>query len=206
MKFRTKLAIGAAATLGLNGAADATLTYTFSTCSSFTCTKPIATIVSFTTDAIITAPPAPAENISSSPYVPVAYTSVLAGSFTGISISTGRYDPSIGAYFNFSGFVPANGATNYTVNGFDAQFGGAVQGTDLPLVLGAGIYNGIGVFACRDAPCDTTSGYRSQVLLTVTGSPSSPAPEPATWAMFLGGFGLLGAATRRRQRVNVRFA
>jgi hypothetical protein len=206
MKFSTKLAIGAVAALGLNGAADATMTYTFSTCASFTCTKPIATIVSFTTDAIITAPPAPAQDMSSSPYVPVAYTSVLAGSFTGISISTGRYDPSIGAYFNFSGFDPANGATNYTMSGFDAEFGGAVQGTDLPLVLTAGIYNGIAVFACRDASCETTSGYRSQVLLTVSGTPNSPVPEPTTWAMFIGGFGLLGTGMRRHRRVNVRFA
>jgi hypothetical protein len=31
--------------------------------------------------------------------------------------------------------------------------------------------------------------------------PVSAVPEPATWAMMLGGFGLLGAATRRRNRV-----
>jgi hypothetical protein len=35
----------------------------------------------------------------------------------------------------------------------------------------------------------------------------SPAavPEPATWAMMVGGFGLMGAALRRRQRVAVSF-
>jgi hypothetical protein len=33
---------------------------------------------------------------------------------------------------------------------------------------------------------------------------SAPAvPEPATWAMMLGGFGLLGAAMRRKSRVRV---
>lgn len=31
-------------------------------------------------------------------------------------------------------------------------------------------------------------------------------PEPATWAMMLGGFALLGASARRRQRTTVRFA
>jgi hypothetical protein len=30
--------------------------------------------------------------------------------------------------------------------------------------------------------------------------PAAAVPEPATWAMMLGGFGLLGAATRRRAR------
>jgi hypothetical protein len=31
-------------------------------------------------------------------------------------------------------------------------------------------------------------------------------PEPATWAMMISGFGLMGAAMRRRTRVNVAFA
>lgn len=32
------------------------------------------------------------------------------------------------------------------------------------------------------------------------------APEAATWAMFIGGFGFVGGAMRRRQRTTVRFA
>jgi hypothetical protein len=31
-------------------------------------------------------------------------------------------------------------------------------------------------------------------------------PETASWAMFIGGFGMIGTALRRRQRTNVRFA
>jgi hypothetical protein len=41
--------------------------------------------------------------------------------------------------------------------------------------------------------------------LTV-GQAAAAVPEPATWAMFIGGFGLIGGAMRRRQRVAVRFA
>jgi hypothetical protein len=37
-------------------------------------------------------------------------------------------------------------------------------------------------------------------------TPPSSVPEPATWAMFIGGFGLIGSAMRRRQRTAVRFA
>jgi hypothetical protein len=34
----------------------------------------------------------------------------------------------------------------------------------------------------------------------------SAAPEPASWALMLGGFGLVGGAMRRRQRTSVRFS
>jgi hypothetical protein len=33
-------------------------------------------------------------------------------------------------------------------------------------------------------------------------SPPGPLPEPATWAMMIGGFGLIGAQCRRRQRLS----
>jgi len=35
--------------------------------------------------------------------------------------------------------------------------------------------------------------------------PSSPAPEPASWAMMVGGFGLVGGALRNRKKAAVRF-
>lgn len=35
---------------------------------------------------------------------------------------------------------------------------------------------------------------------------NAPVPEPATWAMMVGGFGLLGGAMRRRQRTAVTYA
>ncbi|MDO6416354.1 PEPxxWA-CTERM sorting domain-containing protein [Sphingomonas sp. BIUV-7] len=37
------------------------------------------------------------------------------------------------------------------------------------------------------------------------GAPAA-VPEPATWGMFIGGFGLVGGSLRRRQRTNLRFA
>jgi hypothetical protein len=61
-----------------------------------------------------------------------------------------------------------------------------------------------------------TSGVLNtiRVIGTITGSgiytgtvtfTSSPVPEPASWAMMIGGFGLIGAAMRRRT-TTVRFA
>jgi hypothetical protein len=40
----------------------------------------------------------------------------------------------------------------------------------------------------------------------VTITDASPAPEPASWAMMVGGFGLVGGALRSRKKVAVRFA
>jgi len=45
-----------------------------------------------------------------------------------------------------------------------------------------------------------TNGSVSGVALYSTGV---AVPEPATWAMMLGGFGVLGAAARRRQRTAI---
>jgi hypothetical protein len=36
-------------------------------------------------------------------------------------------------------------------------------------------------------------------------APPPAVPEPATWAMFIGGFGVIGASMRRRQRTKVAF-
>jgi hypothetical protein len=43
-------------------------------------------------------------------------------------------------------------------------------------------------------------------IVPTTVVPPSAVPEPATWAMFIGGFGLIGGAMRRRQKVSVSFA
>lgn len=35
-------------------------------------------------------------------------------------------------------------------------------------------------------------------IITTPPEPAAPVPEPATWAMMIGGFGLIGTAMRRR--------
>jgi hypothetical protein len=50
----------------------------------------------------------------------------------------------------------------------------------------------------------TRSQLTSDFAFTLTGN--AAVPEPATWALMLGGFGLAGAALRRRQRTVVSFA
>lgn len=47
--------------------------------------------------------------------------------------------------------------------------------------------------------------WGSQLLSNIVGNVNA-VPEPATWAMMIAGFGMAGAAIRRRQRVSVSFA
>ncbi|MES2289998.1 MAG: PEPxxWA-CTERM sorting domain-containing protein [Pseudomonadota bacterium] len=50
--------------------------------------------------------------------------------------------------------------------------------------------------------------FESVAGATITASTAIPAavPEPATWAMMIGGFGVMGVAMRRRRRTTVSFA
>jgi len=50
------------------------------------------------------------------------------------------------------------------------------------------------------------SSYWAAFNDITTSSASSPAPEPASWAMMLGGFGLVGGAMRSRRKAGVSFA
>ncbi len=72
--------------------------------------------------------------------------------------------------------------------------------------LGArSIYGNIAVsnfytLTTKNNPDNVPAGSNTPVYSV--GSVSAPAvPEPATWAMMVGGFGRLGAATRRRSRL-----
>ena len=48
--------------------------------------------------------------------------------------------------------------------------------------------------------------WGSQLMSNIVGGKVAAVPEPASWAMMIAGFGLAGAAMRRRQRVKVAFA
>ncbi len=69
--------------------------------------------------------------------------------------------------------------------------------------------DGAGVYQLYRAIPNGSGGNQWQNVSTGTftvNSVSSPAPEPASWAMMLGGFGAIGGALRRRQAANLRFA
>lgn len=64
----------------------------------------------------------------------------------------------------------------------------------------------LGIGSYTIAYSGMVSGSPAGVGSNITFAAGNAVPEPASWAMFVGGFGLLGTALRRRQRTSVRFA
>ena len=86
-----------------------------------------------------------------------------------------------GVWYEFTGsFTLASGMTGYVSL---ANADGAYSGND---------------FGIDDITLTRSSGDNQDIRPAV--------PEPASWAMMVGGFGLVGAALRRRQRKALRFA
>ena len=104
------------------------------------------------------------------------------------------FDPST---FNDEIYFPGDAGGNY-VDGFGLDF-----------MAGGVIYNlyrnGSGDFAYHefDGAIGRLIADRNISLTLVDGG---SVPEPATWAMMVGGFGIVGAAMRRRKRPSVTYA
>jgi hypothetical protein len=144
-------------------------------------------------------------------------------SFTLFTISTPESDvkwgedtqqKNISVSFNFTDPSDATGAPiTGTTNGVNIlgifQYGNLSwngpqifdfgNGGQFEVTLSDATFNG-GIGGLWTGSADVSGTFR---LL----NDSTPAvPEPATWAMMIGGFGLIGAAMRRRQKISVTYA
>jgi hypothetical protein len=97
----------------------------------------------------------------------------------------------------------------FTYNGPDFRsVDGPFEPFDFDGLLARSRFGGIGVDAfyglsTKNNPDDVPGG--SDTVVISLGQVSVPAlaiPEPSSWAMMLAGFGLLGAATRRRSKAS----
>jgi opacity protein-like surface antigen len=70
-----------------------------------------------------------------------------------------------------------------------------------------GALGAVGIYSNAGHP-DPGSGYGNAgpATLTVRSDAIGAVPEPASWALMLGGFGLVGAAMRRRTQEHVTYA
>ncbi|MFN3513494.1 MAG: FxDxF family PEP-CTERM protein [Phenylobacterium sp.] len=90
--------------------------------------------------------------------------------------------------------------TSVTLNGAEFQIGstGQVEFRFLNDLLVTG--------GMQQLIVSGTSGGNGSYAGTLTFFPSAAIPEPATWAMMIAGFGLAGAALRRRRSEHLAFA
>ncbi|MDO6415406.1 PEPxxWA-CTERM sorting domain-containing protein [Sphingomonas sp. BIUV-7] len=71
---------------------------------------------------------------------------------------------------------------------------------------GSDNYQGGNVYVAYDPNATFIPFPGQDANFRLTATSTNAVPEPATWAMFISGFGLIGGAMRRRQRVSVSFA
>lgn len=119
-----------------------------------------------------------------------------------------------------------NGYTYQTITGITGTFNGSaitglanvtgsnnlfyltgpffVDGNGLGFSTAAG--SAVNLFVTTDTAYRVNAGGLSTGFVTASASAATAAvPEPATWAMMIGGFGVIGAAARRRRRMTVSF-
>lgn len=124
---------------------------------------------------------------------------------TGIEFGQGTFSPAQGSLDIGANTITyfANVGAGYSVssfNGFRVDFDRAI--VSVSFVDGKAptgfSFSGNSVFLNVSG-----QGYGSSDFTTLS---ITAVPEPATWAMMVGGFGLIGVASRRRMRTSVRYA
>lgn len=114
----------------------------------------------------------------------IGATGLTAGSWTAVGALTFTAPVTTGTVGALNGNLAANRATlAATLSGLDIAAGQsfAIRFVDLDA---AGADDGLAI---------------DDFSLTPTLFATAPIPEPATWAMLIGGFGLVGASSRRRR-------
>lgn len=105
-------------------------------------------------------------------------------------------------------FMADNVVTAISLNGNALAFSGPTGNqwfrNWIPVMAGSGFVDGVNTlsFTVRNdqlACCDNPTGLRVEF----TESGVNAVPEPASWAMLISGFGLVGAAARRRRMAAV---
>lgn len=140
----------------------------------------------------------------------------------GANIARGGFDPILALFDAAGNIINQNddGGGNVAADSVT----GARYDTYLSSVLGAGTYtvsvmaysnfangpnlsNGFsGGGSFTDATGNRRDTHWAFDVLNVNAAVQGGVPEPATWAMMLVGFGVVGSAMRRRQNVRVSFA
>jgi hypothetical protein len=102
------------------------------------------------------------------------------------------YDYTSG-YYLYSSYLGSNTTGNLMMN--------LTAGHDYQMYIYAGYYNDYTDNYLYGPGSSSTSGSHHEIYdWAITAAPTGAVPEPATWGLMVGGFGLMGAAMRRRRR------
>ncbi|WP_420381757.1 PEPxxWA-CTERM sorting domain-containing protein [Novosphingobium sp.] len=124
-----------------------------------------------------------------------ANVSTLSQSFNTVSGATYQYSFDVGAFGGSQTFTYKIGSNPYTTV---SASGGSNLDSDFSTLTGSFVGTGAPTsvsFTLAGQPTNSVDGFIDNV--SVTGA----VPEPATWAMLLIGFGMIGFAMRKRSNV-----
>jgi len=142
-------------------------------------------------------------------YFDIDPTTGTGGSELGIEVTNKRgFVAGTSTYFDLSPYISWSTSTlsGITTTEFSISndvFRQFIAGAAATGYFGAGGYTQqpVGLNMSQSLSYSVAGGSSGRLGLF-----SAAAPEPASWAMMVGGFGLVGFAMRRRQRASIRFA
>jgi hypothetical protein len=115
---------------------------------------------------------------------------------SGLSFAAGSYflvlDGPSGPFFNNSDWIGAFGAADTADLAPGFSLGSIYVAT-------VGAFGGPANPPVDFAPASPFTAEAGRLVFELDGQLGAAAPEPATWALMIGGFGLVGAAMRRRR-------
>lgn len=193
---------------------SAAIAGTYDTQAAFDAAHPGLSTTSFTgmTSSITTLPnPFTYEGLTIEGTAPMAVSTNFWGSKDSILDDRfgGFLDISFSAPQSAVGFYVAGSYGDYNVN-VSAFDGGTLLFNST--VSAGGVFTSFKFFGLDNVGSishiriDATNGGGFVSVADVAAGSTSPAPEPASWAMMLGGFGLVGGAMRARRRSAIAYA
>ncbi len=158
-----------------------------------TATGPAAAAVTYTFEASSAFGTPFGKFVYEAPTFITAETFVPAASLTSCTVTS----PASGFTCGTQRFIPGDPA-----NGIYDFIGFATQNTTTAYYFAPGALGAFGIYETQLFGTDQAA----RLIVSRSGGPG-PVPEPATWAMMIAGFGIMGGAMRyRRRQVRVTFA
>jgi hypothetical protein len=133
------------------------------------------------------------------------FTLDQAGTFSGSLISQLQTNPAGDVVSNLDFGNSIDGVSIDGGTPFDLPLAGALETVNLAsILLAAGTHSLVVNYTVQTASLGNGASYAGPINFTPSVT-TTDVPEPATWAMFVGAFGLVGASLRQRRSTRVAY-